>query len=117
LSIPILLVVLSIPCTALCRTAEVFQARVIAIQDGDTITVLRDDKPVKIRLHGIDAPEKKQAFGSRSKQLMGDLVHGQKVTIEARDKDRYGRLIAIVILPDGCTVNHEMVRAGMAWWY
>ena len=64
--------------------------RVVGIADGDTFTGLTtDNKQVKCRIYGIDAPEKKQAFGSRSKQALSDLIFGENVHIKIQDKDRY----------------------------
>jgi micrococcal nuclease len=98
--------------------AESYKARVVGISDGDTITVLKPDKTqVKIRLHGIDAPETGQDFGSKAKQLASELAFGKDVTIKPVDTDRYGRAVAEVILPDGRSLNREMVERGMAWWY
>jgi micrococcal nuclease len=95
-----------------------YAARVIGISDGDTITVLTaENRQVKVRLYGIDAPETGQDFGSRAKQAASELAFGNKVTIRFRDTDRYGRTVAEVILPDGRSMNREMVRRGMAWWY
>ncbi len=71
----------------------------------------------KIRLHGIDCPEKRQAFGNRAKQFTSKLVFGETVTVEVVDRDRYGRTVADVLLPDGRSLNRELVRAGFAWWY
>ena len=82
-----------------------------------SITVLRDRTQVRIRLHGIDSPETGQDFGSRSKQAASELAFGKTVTVRVRDTDRYGRTVAEVILPDGRSLNREMVGAGMAWWY
>src|SRR3954462_7601792 len=88
--------------------AEDYAARVVGISDGDTLTVLRDGRTqVKIRLHGVDAPEVSQPFGSRSKQSASELVFGQVVTVKERDRDRYGRTVAEVILPDGRSLNKE----------
>ena len=90
----------------------------MGVTDGDTLTVLKADRTqVKIRLYGIDAPEIGQDFGARAKQLASELAFGQGVTILTRDTDRYGRTVAEVILPDGRSLNHEMVGRGMAWWY
>jgi len=75
-----------------------FEARVVSAQDGDTLTVLRGQEQVRIRLHGIDAPEKGQAFGTRSKEYAGGLAFGQIVTVKVRDTDRYGRTVAEVML-------------------
>lgn len=79
--------------------------------------MLRGGKEVKIRLHGIDAPEKKQAFGNRAKQFTSDLVFGKVVEVQEHDIDRWGRIVGEVILPDGRSLNRELVRAGLAWWY
>jgi micrococcal nuclease len=99
-------------------TAADFHAKVIHIADGDTITVLNDtNKQIKIRLKGIDCPEKAQAFGNKAKQFTKDLVAGQMVTIQAHNKDRYGRTIGDVILADGQNLSQELVKAGYAWWY
>lgn len=59
----------------------------------------------------------KQAFGTRAKQFTGDLAFGKTVTLRVHDVDRYGRQVAEIILPDGRNLNHEIVRAGFAWWY
>ncbi len=77
-----------------------FSGRVVGISDGDTITVMHDGAE-KIRLYGIDAPEKGQAFGNRAKQFVATLAFGKEVKIEVKGQDRYGRTVADVILPDG----------------
>src|SRR5262245_32061399 len=88
-------------------------ARVVGVSDGHTIAVLAAaKKQVKVRLWGIDAPETGQDFGSRAKQATSSLAFGQIVTIRPRDTDRYGRTVAEVILPDGRSMNRELVRAG-----
>ncbi len=100
------------------RTVGFAQARrVVGVSDGDTITVLRKGKGERIRLHGIDCPEKRQAFGNRAKQFTSKLVFGTTVTVQVVDRDRYGRTVAEVLLPDGRSLNRELVRAGFAWWY
>lgn len=71
----------------------------------------------KSGLHGIDAPEKGQAFSNRAKRYVSDLVFGKDVNVRAKGQDRYGRTIADVFLRDGWNVNHEVVRAGFAWWF
>ncbi len=85
--------------------------------DGDTITVLHERRPETVRLNGIDAPEKGQAFGERAKQFIGQLSFGQIVEVIVRDQDRYGRTVADVRLSDGRSLNHEVVRGGYAWWF
>ena len=95
-----------------------FQAKVIHIADGDTITVLnQSNKQIKIRLNGIDCPEKGQAYGNKAKNFTKDLVAGQPVTIQAHDQDRYGRTIGNVIVGDGRSLSQELLKAGYAWWY
>jgi len=97
--------------------APEFHGRVVGVADGDTITVLHDGRAEKIRLYGIDAPEKGQAFGQRAKEFTAELAFGITVTVRVRDHDRYGRTVAEVVLPDGQSLNQELVRAGYAWWY
>jgi endonuclease YncB( thermonuclease family) len=90
---------------------------VVGVADGDTISVLDADKVQhKIRLTGIDAPEKKQPFGNRSKQSLSDMVFNKTVTVETDKRDRYGRELGKV-MESGKDVNLEQVRAGMAWHY
>lgn len=94
-----------------------FSGEVVSVSDGDTITVLDSGKVQhKIRLTGIDAPEKKQPFGNRSKQSLSDMVFNKTVTVETDKRDRYGRELGKV-LAGGKDVNLEQVRAGMAWHY
>lgn len=103
---------------AILLGAEPYPAKVVGVSDGDTLTVLRDDKVrVKIRLHGIDAPELGQDFGTRAKQAASQLAFGREVTVRPRGTDKYGRTVAEVLLPDGRLLNHELVRSGHAWWY
>ena len=97
--------------------ADDFSGRVVGISDGDTISVMHDGRAEKIRLYGIDAPEKGQAFGNRAKQFVSALAFGKEVKVEVKDQDRYGRTVADVILPDGRNLNREIVKAGFAWWY
>lgn len=94
-----------------------FEGRVVSVQDGDTLEVLRQGRAVRIRLHGVDCPEKRQAFGAAAKKMTSSLAFAQTVRVIPRDQDRYGRLVAEVMLPDGRSLNKELVRAGLAWWY
>lgn len=101
---------------------EVFTGKVIGVSDGDTLSVLRrtdsgESRAVKVRLDGIDCPESRQAFGSRAKQMTSSLAFGKDVRVEVRDVDRYSRLVARVVLPDGRDLSKELVRVGLAWWY
>jgi len=94
-----------------------FTGNVVGVADGDTITVLDADKVQhKIRLTGIDAPEKKQPFGNRSKQSLSDMAFNKTVTVETDKRDRYGRELGKVLV-SGKDVNLEQVRAGFAWHY
>jgi|TARA_R110001606_G_scaffold366348_1_gene521445 micrococcal nuclease len=91
---------------------------VIAITDGDTIKVLsNDNEHLKIRLAGIDAPERKQPFGTKSKIMLADLIGNERVNLDCPDKDRYGRLICDISLTDGTDINLSMVANGGAWVY
>lgn len=109
-------IVLCLAATACAASGH--PARVVGVSDGDTITVLTAEKrQIKIRLAGIDAPESGQDFGARSKQLASELAFGKTVEIRPQSTDRYGRTVAEVVLPDGRSLNHEMVGRGMAWHY
>jgi len=102
---------LALPCPA-----SAWSGKVVGISDGDTITVLRDRQPQKIRLYGIDCPEKRQPFGKRAKQFTSDIVFGKTVVVEPVTTDRYGRTVALVAV-DERLLNEELVRAGLAWVY
>lgn len=91
-------------------------ARVVGISDGDTIKVLVDNREIRIRLYGIDCPEKNQAFGKRAKQFTSGFAYGKVVQIESIDRDRYGRFVALVYVGNSC-LNEELVRNGFAWVY
>jgi endonuclease YncB( thermonuclease family) len=106
-------------CLCLCQAlhAETLTGKVIHVADGDTITILDSShQQLKIRLSGIDAPEKAQAYGQRSKEHLSGLVQGQQVIVETSKKDRYGRHVGHVLL-NGQDVNLEQLRAGLAWYY
>ncbi|MEQ1836246.1 MAG: thermonuclease family protein [Candidatus Nitrotoga sp.] len=96
--------------------AEEFSAKVIAVMDGDTVLILRGNKQIKVRLAGIDAPEKAQAFGENSTQSLAELVLNQYVNVESQAVDDYGRLVASIKVGE-LNVNHEQVQRGMAWEY
>lgn len=97
--------------------AETLHGWVIGISDGDTITVLDNtNTQFKIRLAGIDAPEKKQDFGNASKKSLSDLVYDQQVTVDWHKEDRYGRIVGKVIR-DNVDINLEQIKKGMAWFY
>ena len=97
--------------------AEVLTGRIVAVTDGDTLTLLdRSFVQHKIRLSGIDAPEKKQAFGQRAKAKLSANAYGLPAEADCRKTDRYGRDICVVRV-NSRDVGLEQIRAGMAWWY
>lgn len=94
-----------------------FTGEVVGVLDGDTIEVLHNGKAQRVRLQGIDCPEKGQAFGSNAKQANSALIFAQEVTLQIHGKDKYGRVLADVLLADGTNVNQELVKEGWCWWY
>lgn len=111
--------------TALClllaagaASADVLRGRVVSIADGDTLTVLDDGhRQHKVRLSGIDAPEKKQPFGNRSRQSLGELAFGKTLSVQWTKRDRFGRIVGKLVDDHGVDLNLQQVRRGMAWWY
>jgi micrococcal nuclease len=90
---------------------------VVGVSDGDTLTLLTPEKQqVKVRLAEIDAPEKSQPFGQRSKQSLSALCYDKQAQLRIVDMDRYGRAVARVIC-DGTDANASQVKAGMAHVY
>lgn len=104
-------------CCISFASATSFTGKVVKVSDGDTIQVMHGDHGEKIRLASIDCPEKKQAFGQAAKRVTLDLAAQKIVTVKVETTDRYGRTVGEVILPDGRSLNRELVRAGYAWWY
>jgi endonuclease YncB( thermonuclease family) len=96
--------------------SEEFTGKCVGVADGDTVTVLRDSIPVRIRLAGIDAPESHQDFGTKAKQHMSGLVFGKGVRVVEHEKDRYGRTVADIFVGD-VWANLDLVKAGLAWHY
>lgn len=80
------------------------------------MTVLRGGEPVTVQLHGLDAPELGQSYGEEAAAFLRRRVLGREVQIRVRDRDRFGRLVATVLL-DGAEVNEQVLRAGFAWYY
>jgi endonuclease YncB( thermonuclease family) len=93
--------------------AEAVEYRVSRIVDGDTV-YLKDG--TKVRLHGIDTPERDQLYGKQATRSLDKLIGG-KVFVVEKDTDRYGRLVGTLYTPEGVNVNLEMVCNGSAWWY
>ena len=97
--------------------AATLQGKVVSVADGDTITILDSQKTQhKIRLQGIDAPERAQAFGNKSKQSLHEMVHGKQVTVDYQKKDKYGRVVGKILL-NNTDVCLEQLKRGMAWHY
>jgi len=91
--------------------------RIVSVADGDTVTLLDSHKRQhRIRLAGIDAPERSQAFGTRSRQALGALAHNRQARAQCDKKDRYGRFVCTVWV-DATNVNLSQLHAGMAWHY
>ncbi len=107
--------ILAVLCLVLLLAAPAFgwSGRVCGVTDGDTISVLQDGRAVKIRLYGIDCPEKHQAYGTRAHRFTSDFAFGKEVEVRPVDRDRYGRLIAWVYVGPRC-LNEELIRAGFA---
>lgn len=99
-------------------TSAQLSGRVVAIADGDTFTLLTtQNQQVKIRLHGIDCPEKKQPYFKNAKAYTSSLVFGKQVSVLVKNKDRYGRTIGVVLLADKRNVNELLLQAGWAWHF
>lgn len=100
-----------------CCQAEMLNGRVVGVVDGDTVDIVTpSNEQVRIRVMGIDAPEKAQAFGQRSKQKMSDFVYGKDAQVEFTKRDRYGRIVGKVIV-NGRDAGLGLIDAGLAWHY
>ena len=93
--------------------ASAVEHRVKRIVDGDTV-YMKDG--TKVRLHGIDTPERDQPYGKQATRNLDKLIGG-KVFVVEKDTDRYGRLVGVIYTPEGVNVNEAMVCNGSAWWY
>jgi endonuclease YncB( thermonuclease family) len=114
----ILILIAVLLATAVAGYAQRFPVKVVGISDGDTFTVINRDKlQLKIRIFGIDAPEKKQAYGNKSKKALSDLIYGKDIEIDVQSQEKWGRYVAKVYTPDGKDVGLLMLQAGMAWHY
>lgn len=97
---------------------DTIYGKVVSISDGDTFTLLlARNAQEKIRLHGIDCPEKGQAFGQAAKQKLSSLIFNKRIGIIRKGKDRYGRSIALVFDVNKTCINEEMIKSGLAWHY
>lgn len=112
-------IVLAVLLISSCLPKTSNSGKVIKVKDGDSIVLLDSlNQEVEIRLAYIDAPESRQDFGTKSKAHLSDLIYNKKVDYKIIEpKDRYGRVIAEIVLNDSIIINKEMIAAGMAWHY
>lgn len=100
-----------------CAYADILVGRVVGVSDGDTITLLDSNNTQhKIRLGGIDAPEKKQPFGNVSKKSLSDMVFNKQIEVDWHKEDKYGRKVGRLLI-DGVDINLQQVKRGLAWYY
>jgi len=99
-------------------SAQVYKGEVVKITDGDTFILLVNGKEqIKVRIDGIDAPEKGQAYGNRSKECLSSMIWGDSIIVQVSKTDRYGRSIGKVSTSTIQDVGFEMIKAGYAWQY
>ena len=103
--------------TSVEAKTEIFSGKVVGVSDGDTISVLVNGIVRKVRLNGIDCPEKKQAFGQQAKSFTSASSFDKEVKVLGSGTDRYKRTIGEVILPNGENLNELLLQNGFAWWY
>lgn len=98
--------------------AQKFEVKVVKISDGDTFVAINSDNlQIKFRIWGIDAPEKKQAYSTKSKEFLSSLIFGKTITVNVQRLDSWGRYLTYVFTPDGKDVSLEMIKNGYAWHY
>ncbi len=103
--------------TKIQKTVKNIQGKVVKIADGDTVTVLMNNRQYKIRLAGIDAPEKGQPYSQKSREYLAAMVAGERVSVKVINKDKYGRYVGKIQTDNIKDVNGEMLKAGLAWHY
>lgn len=113
--------ILCVSVIALCALmspafAASFSAKVVAVVDGDTVRIQLSDTKATVVLYGIDCPELGQDFGEEAKKFTDEKCFGKVVTIELMGKDKMGRLLGVITLPDGTNLNQNLVLKGLAWW-
>jgi endonuclease YncB( thermonuclease family) len=94
---------------------KILIARVVKVIDGDSLLVVTQSQTVQVRLWGIDCPEYRQAYSKAAKLFSQELVLGKTVTLQSKDWDKYGRMVALVRIEGGRTLNQELIKAGYAW--
>lgn len=108
-------ILLTAPRWAISQT--VLTGKVIKVADGDTFTLLTEDnQQIRIRLHGIDAPEKSQPYSQVSRSFLNEKIYGKMVKVEQMDIDKYKRIVGMVFI-DGVNINEALLRGGMVWHY
>jgi micrococcal nuclease len=108
----ILVLLLSFPLGVLGQ----LKGKVVRIADGDTFTILVEERQYRIRLHGIDSPEKGQDFSNAAKTYLSDLIMHRIVEVQQKNRDRYGRIVGIAKI-DGVNINESLLRQGYAWHF
>ncbi|HZR82061.1 MAG TPA: thermonuclease family protein [Candidatus Binatia bacterium] len=93
------------------------RGKVTRVRDGDTIEIRRGGETIRVRVSGIDCPERGQPWSAKAKQATADLVGNREVVVRVHDHDVYGRTVGEVLLPDGRNLGEELVRQGLAWHY
>ena len=93
-----------------------FSGKVVRVIEGDTLEVMYKGVAERVRLNGIDCPERGQAYGNHAKKFTSQRVFGKQVTVKTYGLDQGRRTKGEVILPGGMSLNHELVKAGLAWW-
>lgn len=118
-ALPVLSLLAVLAFQAQAASGWAWTGKVVKVQDGDTVTVLaRNNKQVKIRLYGVDAPEKKQAYGSRATEALRELAALKTVEVDVQATDNYGRSVALVTVRGRReSLSEAMARAGLAWVY
>ncbi len=96
--------------------ASEFEAEVLEVVDGDTIKIRHQDQVLRVRLQGIDAPERNQPFGSEATNYLATKVDGMRISILSSGHDKYGRLLGKIML-NGEDINRHLLELGYAWWY
>ena len=104
-------------CEPTASKYNALDGKVVAISDGDTFILLVEKEQIKIRLYGIDCPEKKQEYGQVARQKLSELIFDKQVHVVQKDTDRYGRTVALVYDAQNKCINEEMLKAGLAWHY
>jgi micrococcal nuclease len=102
--------------TATAVQTQTITGRVVAVHDGDTISIRTSSSTIRVRLAGIDCPEARQPYSARAKRFTSQMLFGKTVTVHGEGPDRYDRLLGRVMV-DGVDVNEALVRNGLAWHY